>query len=119
MTCTIYILTPMDKANLSEEERNKYKKELEEKDNEIEWLRKNKFRAEREARILRRRISEAGDIQNNIRIPTKSMLEDLLETHNTKHFSIAGIHNLRRLGIIDENGDVVEETIINMLNDNY
>lgn len=109
----------MDKANLSEEERNKYKKELEEKDNEIEWLRKNKFRAEREARILRRRIFEAGDIQNNIRIPTKSMLEDLLETHNTKHFSIAGIHNLRRLGIIDENGDVVEETIINMLNDNY
>ena len=109
----------MDKANLNEEERNKYKKELEEKDNEIEWLRRNKFRAEREARALRRRISEVEDEKNNIRIPTKSMLENLLVTHNTSRFSAAGMHNLRKLGIIDENGNVSEETILEMLNSNY
>lgn len=109
----------MDKANLSEEERNKYKKELEEKDNEIEWLRRNKFRAEREARVLRRRISEVEDGKNNIRIPSKSTLEKLLVTHNTSPFSAAGMQNLRKLGIIDENGDISEETILDMLNSNY
>lgn len=109
----------MDKANLSEEERNKYKKELQEKDDQIERLRRNQFRAEREARVLRRRISEAEDVTENVRIPTRSMLENLLRTHNTNRFSPKGIYNLQKLGLIDENGDVVEEEILNMLRNKY
>lgn len=109
----------MDKANLSKEERNKYKKELQEKDDQIERLRRNQFRAEREARVLRRRISEAEDVTENVRIPTRSMLENLLRTHNTNRFSPKGIYNLQKLGLIDENGDVVEEEILNMLRNKY
>ena len=109
----------MDKANLSEEERNKYKKELQEKDDQIERLRRNQFRAEREARVLRRRISEAEDVTENVRIPTRSMLENLLRIHNTNRFSPKGVYNLQKLGLIDENGDVVEEEILNMLRNKY
>lgn len=109
----------MDKANLSEEERNKYKKELEEKDDEIERLRRNKFRAEREARLLRKRIAEVEDIPQKVRIPTRSKLEYLLRTHNIDRFSIEDMYNLRKLGLIDENDNIVENAIISMLEDNY
>lgn len=109
----------MDKANLSEEERNKYKKELEEKDNEIEWLKRNKFRAEKEARLLRRKIYEVEDIQQNMRIPTKSMLENLLQTHSTERFSVEGMRSLRRFGLIDEDGNIIENAIIDMLENRY
>lgn len=109
----------MDKANLSDEERNKYKKELEEKDEEIEMLKRNKYMAEREARILRRRIFEAEDAQQPIRIPTRIMLENLLRTHDTGRFSVEGMYNLRQLGLIDGNGEVDEKAVIDMLEKYY
>lgn len=82
-------------------------------------MRRNKFRVEREARVLKRRISKVEDGKNNIRIPSKSTLEKLLVTRNTSPCSAASIQNLHKLGIIDENGDISEETILDMLNSNY
>ena len=43
----------------------------------------------------------------------------MLRTHNTNRFSPKGIYNLQKLGLIDENGDVVEEEILNMLRNKY
>ena len=75
----------MDKANLGEEERNRYKKELEEKDAEIESLKIHKSRAEYEARRLRRQMDQISDVKENIEIPPRSVLMRLLENHNTSN----------------------------------
>ena len=105
----------MDKANLSEEERNKYRKELEEKDAEIEMLKSHKYRAEREATKLRRRISQMQDDHEAIPHPPRGMLEDLLHSHDTSIFSIKGLYNLQRLGIINNAGEIDDSAIIRML----
>ena len=83
----------MDKANLGEEERNRYKKELEEKDVEIESLKIHKSRAEYEARCLQYQID---GIKENIEIPPRSVLMRLLENHNTSNMSMKAMYNLRK-----------------------
>ena len=60
----------MDKANLGYEERNRYKKELEEKDAEIERLKIHKSEAEYEARQLRYQMNQLNDINVNVEIPS-------------------------------------------------
>ena len=105
----------MDKANLNEEEKNRYRKELAEKDSEIEMLKRHKYSAEREATRLRRRISQMKDEQDNIPLPSRSMLEYLLRTHDTSDISIRGMYNLQRLGIIDSEGDIDDSSIRRMI----
>lgn len=109
----------MDKANLGEEERNRYKKELEEKDAEIESLKIHKSRAEYEARRLRRQMDQISDVKENIEIPPRSVLMRLLENHNTSNMSNKAIYNLKKLGIIDENGNINENGIIELLESYY
>lgn len=106
----------MDKANLSEEERKKYKTQLEEKDNEIESLRMSKFKAEREARILRKRIygMEERDV-----LPPRSLLEYLLDTHDVGRLGIAAKRNLIRLGLMDGDENINEAAIIELLESRY
>lgn len=108
----------MDKANLNEEEKEKYRKELAEKDSEIEMLRNHKYRAEREARMLRRKISEIQmkDDQEDIPLPPRSMLENLLRTHDLSNISAKGLRYLQRLGIIGSSGEINDVSIENLLN---
>ena len=54
-----------------------------------------------------------------MRIPTKSMLENLLQTHSTERFSVEGMRSLRRFGLIDEDGNIIENAIIDMLENRY
>lgn len=105
----------MDKANLNEEEKNRYRKELAEKDSEIEMLKRHKYSAEREATRLRRRISQIQDEQNNIPLPSRSTLEYLLRTHDTSDVTIKGMYNLQRLGIIDSEGYIDDSSIKRMI----
>lgn len=107
----------MDKANLSAEERNKYRKELAEKDSEIEELRYNKYRAERDAKRLRERISQIEDEQYFINLPSKSFLEDLLRTHDTSNVTMAEMYELQKRGIIDNNGEVDDSSIIQIISE--
>lgn len=106
----------MDKANLNEEEKSKYRKELAEKESEIELLRSHKYQAEREATRLRRRIFQMQNEQERIPMPSRSMLEELLQTHDTSKFSMEGMHYLRKFGIIDNEGEIDDSSIIRMLN---
>lgn len=109
----------MDKANLNEEEKERYRKELAEKDLEIEILRQNKFKAEREAKRLRRHISWIEDERNQIPLPTKGFLEKLLYTHDVSNLSMDGLHNLRKLGLLDENDEIDDSAVIRMLEEVY
>lgn len=109
----------MDKANLSGEERKKYREELAKKDAEIEMLKNHKFQAEREAAILRGRINDYREKRESINIPSRSFLNNLLETHDISGLSFKWIHNLKKLGIIDGNGEIDDEIILKMLKGEY
>ena len=109
----------MDKANLGYEERNRYKKELEEKDAEIERLKIHKSEAEYEARQLRYQMNQLNDINVNVEIPSRGVLIRLLKDHNTSNMSIKTIYKLKKMGIIDEDGNINENIIIDMLKSNY
>lgn len=106
----------MDKANLNEEEKSKYRKELAEKESEIEMLRSHKYQAEREARKLRMRISQMQDEDERIPVPSRRTLERLLRTHDTSDITMQGMHYLRRLGIIDNEGEIDDSSIIRIMN---
>lgn len=105
----------MDKANLNEEEKSRYRKELAEKESEIEMLKNHKYQAQREATILRRRISQMQDEQEQVPIPSKRTLERLLHTHDTSDITIQGMHYLQKLGIIDDENKIDDSSIIRML----
>lgn len=105
----------MDKANLNEEEKNRYRKELAEKDFEIEMLKSHKYRAEREATRLRKRISQIEDEQDQIPLPPRSILKSLLRTHDTTDISKEGMYMLKRLGIVDSDGEIDDSSIIRMM----
>lgn len=108
----------MDKDNLSEEEKEKYRKELVEKDIEIENLKQNKYKAECQARRLRRYILRIEDEQNQIPIPSKRFLRRLLYTHDVSDISMKELYNLRRLGFLDENDEIDESAVIRMIEEN-
>lgn len=107
----------LDKANLKEEEKERYRKELAEKDKEIEMLRTHRHRAEREAMRLRRRISEIQNEENRIPRPPRSMLLRLLRTHDTSDLTSRGFSNLQALGFLDDDGGVNEAAIIESLDE--
>lgn len=109
----------MDKANLNEEEKNKYRKELAEKEAEIEMLRRNKYRAEREARRLRNQIVEIKDEQDDVPLPPRDLLEYLLHTHDTSAINVLWMHRLQKLGVIDADGRINEGSIINYMDTYY
>ncbi len=109
----------MDKANLNEEEKNKYRKELDEKEAEIEMLKSHKYRAEREARRLRNQIVRIQGEKGDLPLPSKDLLEELLRTHDTSDITIKGMYNLQKLGIIDADGKINEHSIIKFLNEYY
>lgn len=109
----------LDKANLNEEEKKRYREELAEKDAEIEILKNHKYQAEREASRLRRRLSEFNiTSEERIPLPSKAFLKELLRTHDTTDIPFRGIRNLQKLGIIDQDGEIDDQEILNMLDRN-
>lgn len=104
----------MDKANLNEEEKKKYREELAKKDAEIEILKNHRYRAEREAKRLRSQISEIQE-EDHISIPPKRVLEKLLRTNDISRFNSEKIHTLQKLGIIDADGNVNNYAIMKTL----
>lgn len=109
----------MDKAHLNEEEKEKYRNQLAEKDDEIEKLKNNRSRAEREARRLRYEIRRIKSQENDIPLPSRKFLERLLRTHDTSKLSIEGMNNLQALGIIEIDGTINDYAIIDMLKDRF
>ena len=109
----------MDKANLNEEEKDKYRKELAEKEAEIEMLRNHKYLAEREARKLRNQIVRIQNEQDDFPVPPKDMLEDLLRTHDTSDITSLVMRRLQKLGIIDADCRINEHSIIRLMDTYY
>ena len=102
----------MDKANLGEEERNRYKKELEEKVAEIERLKIHKSEAEYEARQLRYQMNRLNE---NVEIPPRGVLISLLRNRNISNMSMKTIYKLKKMGIIDEDDNINENNLMDML----
>lgn len=105
----------MDKANLNEEQKARYRSELEQKDAEIEMLRQNKYRAEREARRLRKEMDAIQDGDEVIEVPSKKFLINLLEKRDASELPIKTKLRLRRLGLMDEEGNLNRIGIIEMI----
>lgn len=103
----------MDKAHLDEEEKAKYRKQLEENERQIEILKREQFRAQGEAAQLRRTM-------DSVRIedrwePNERVLLSLLNGDEKEKLSMTTQMRLRRLGYIDEDGDIDKEKILNAL----
>lgn len=109
----------MNKANLNEEEKMKYKEQLEEKDAEIERLKNHKYKVEREARNLRRAMFGNEINQEKREVPPRSVLERLLRTNDISGYSIKALKNLREYGLVDEEGNVNELAVISLMEKYY
>lgn len=107
----------MEKANLNEEEKAKYRSNIEAKEVEIEQLREHRYRAEREAARLRRKINETSEDRiSTSNIITPSMLLKLIATGKTPNeISVRTYNILRKFGYIDSEGNANREKIMNDL----
>lgn len=105
----------LNKANLNEEQKKKYRENLKLKEFEIEVLKKKQYRAEEEAERLRQEIASRNEAEvlfsNVTPLPPRRVLEKLLLTKDTSMFSKNAIENFRRRGIIDKNGKINEYQI--------
>ena len=108
----------MEKANLNEEQKAKYKKELEEKEKEIEVLREHKYRAERDAIRLRRQIRDINVERSHL--PSQLSSDVLLELMATGKIpdgvTLKTLSLLRKYGYVDSDGNANNELIIRDLN---
>lgn len=114
----------MEKANLNAEERVRYKKELEDKEEEIAQLQSYRMRAEREATMLRHKIERMPEMNasfdyntslNSMRQSSISpkLIETLLETGKLpENLSMRTISMLKKNGYITENGELDIERLL-------
>lgn len=121
----------MERANLRDEEKEKFRKQLEEKDKQIEILKINKLIAERQARMLRRNIDELYEMKglndikvnnslylNNSELEKINTLETILSIGRIPHgISIQIRRWLRLKGIILQDGDVNLDRAAQVLKD--
>lgn len=110
----------IEKTNLNKEEKEKYRKEIQARDEEIEKLRRNKFQAEREASRLRRKMNGSNTlyIDDEIEMLSQRTLMRLLQNQDTSDLTIRNKQELRKYGLIDSDGGINEERIIECLNNN-
>ncbi len=102
----------MDKANLNEKEKEEYRKQLAENERQIEYLKREQYMARREADRLRLRM-ESGEIQDRWE-PNDRALISLLNGDKSS-FSALTIKRLKRLGYLDDDGNINEKRIIDEL----
>ncbi|WP_027293168.1 hypothetical protein [Robinsoniella sp. KNHs210] len=103
----------MDKANLDEEEKKKYRRQLEENEQQIEILKREQFRARKEAAQLRQIMDSVG-LEDRWE-PNERILISLLNGEETERFTKATQSRLRKLGYIDKDGYIDKEKIVNAL----
>lgn len=102
----------MDKAHLDEEEKKKYRKQLEDSERQIEILKREQFIARREADRLRLKM-ESEEVQDRWE-PSNTVLMSLLNGEKS-NLPISVAIRLKRLGYLDNDGNVNEDKIINTL----
>lgn len=102
----------MDKAHLDDEEKKKYRQQLEESERQIEILKREQFLARREADRLRFNM-ESGELQDRWE-PNDKVLKSLLNGEKNE-LSLATIRRLMRLGYLDDDGNINGDKIINTL----
>lgn len=102
----------MDKAHLDEEAKKKYRQQLEDSERQIEILKREQFMARREADRLRLKM-ESEELQDRWE-PNNKVLMSLLNGDKS-NFSIATVRRLKRLGYLDDDGNINEDRIINTL----
>lgn len=102
----------MDKAHLGEEEKKKYRQQLEESERQIEILKREQFMARREADFLRANM-ESSELVDRWE-PNNKVLISLLNGDKSE-LSKATIKRLIRLGYLDIDGNVNEDRIIKTL----
>lgn len=107
----------MEKANLNEEQKAKYRRDIEAKEAEIEQLREHRYQAEREAAKLRRKINETSEERiSTFNIITPSMLIKLMAAGKAPNdISVRTYNILRKSGYIDSEGNADRERIMNDL----
>lgn len=109
----------MERANLSEEERDKYRKSIEEMEIEIETLKEHKFRAEREADLLRHTIVREKIEEERCHVPKyvlASLLTLLQEENGYSRLTEKEKKLLRRSGIVDADGNIDKKRVVMELN---
>lgn len=103
----------MDKANLDEKEKIKYKEQLAANERQIESLKMEQFMARREAESLRAKIMDSSETEDRWE-PKDDILIALLNGEKNK-ISMSLLRKLIRLGYLDGEGNINEEKIINTL----
>lgn len=116
---TINVL--LQRAQLSEEQKEQYLKQIEENEREIEVLKRSKFLVQNEANRLRQMISEVNDDSTivshyNASIPPRNFLIEMLEKGKVPDTtSPRKIALLKRDGYIDSKGNINRELILSTL----
>ena len=105
----------LNKANLNQEEKDEYKKQLEEKDAEIERLKQYKYQAEREASRLRDSMTNVQEDGDSIDLPSKYSLMRLAKTQDVSILTSKGRRRFQKLGLIDMEGNVNLSAVLEMI----
>ena len=103
----------MDKANLDEKEKAKYRQQLADNERQIEILKKQQFIVRREAENLRSKIMDSNE-QDGRWEPNNRVLISLLNGDKS-NLSMTTVRRLIGQGYLDEEGNINEEKIINTL----
>lgn len=111
----------LEKTNLNEEEKERYKRELEKKEEEIENLLIQKNKAEHDARMLRHQMNE-GDIEQTkicpgFKVSSKILVYLLNEGKTPSNVSGRVYNELIKHKYIDGNGNVDKDRISDELTD--
>lgn len=107
-------------AQLNEDKKEQYLKQIEEKENEIEVLKRSKFFAQKEANRLRQIIEENREtpVNSPYRIPTTSrnlLIEMLVNEKVPDHITDRRRFLLKRDGFIDSDGNINKHLILDTL----
>lgn len=105
----------LNKANIDEEEKEKFRIQIAEKDKEIERLRVYRDNARREAMQLRRKIQDFDEENNQENQLSDMFLRRLLETQDVSGLSKSSIHALQKLGVVGDDGEVDNRAILREL----
>ena len=100
------------RRNLNEKEKEEYRKQLAENERQIEYLKREQYMARREADRLRLRM-ESGEIQDRWEPNDRASIS--LLNGDKSSFSALTIKRLKRLGYLDDDGNINEKRIIDEL----
>lgn len=103
----------MDKANLDEKEKEKYRRQLKDNERQIEKLKQEQYAVRREAEVLRSRLLETNGLEDRWEPNTRVLIS--LLNGKVSDLSLLTVQRLKRLGYLDEDGNINESKIRNLL----